>query len=59
LYRDADHRVVANYHSDDASARAFSVETGVMAQKWDVADFAACQAAVTKLESELGQSTYL
>ena len=41
LFRDADHRVVANYHSDDARARAFSVKTGVMVQKWDVADFAA------------------
>jgi acetoacetyl-CoA reductase len=46
--------VAANYAGNDERARAFSERTGIKAYKWDVADFAACQAGVKQVEAELG-----
>ena len=46
--------VVANYAQDDAKAEAFAKETGIVAKKWDVADFDACVAAVNAIAAELG-----
>ena len=51
----AGHRVVANYGGNDAIAQAFTAETGIPAYKFDVGDFAACQAAVAKISAEIGQ----
>jgi len=48
-------RVVANYGGNDAIAQAFTAETGIPAYKFDVGDFAACQAAVAKISAEIGQ----
>jgi acetoacetyl-CoA reductase len=50
----AGHRVVANYGGNDAIAQAFTAETGIPAYKFDVGDFAACQAAVAKISAEIG-----
>jgi acetoacetyl-CoA reductase len=52
--RNAGHRVVANYASDDARAEAFTRETNIPAKKWDVADYDACVAAVSGIVSEFG-----
>jgi len=48
------HRVVAGYASDDARAEAFTKETGIVARKWDVADYEACVSAVTAIAAEFG-----
>jgi acetoacetyl-CoA reductase len=46
--------VVANYAGDEAKARAFTEETGILAFKWDVSDFDACQDGVARVEAEAG-----
>ena len=50
----ADYKVAANYGHDDATARAFSEETGIPVFKFDVADFNACQEGVKAIEAALG-----
>ena len=46
--------VVANYAANDAAAAAFAAETGIKVMKFDVADFAACEAAVKQIVAEVG-----
>ena len=46
--------VVANYAGNDERARAFTSRTGIPAFKWDVADPAACEAGIARVEAELG-----
>ena len=50
----AGYRPVANYGGNDEVARKFTEETGIPAYKFDVGDFAACQAAVAQIEKDLG-----
>ena len=50
----AGYRVVANYGGNDESARAFNERTGIPTYKFDVGDFEAVQAAVAKIEAEVG-----
>lgn len=50
----AGRKVVANYGGNDEAARAFQAETGIPVYKFDVADFAACKAAVEKITAEVG-----
>ena len=52
--RKAHYRVVANYSGNDAAAKEFTGETGVPAVKFDVGDYAACEAALGKLAAEHG-----
>jgi acetoacetyl-CoA reductase len=52
--KDAGYKVAANYGSNDERAQAFKAETGIAICKWDVSDFAACEAGVKKIEAELG-----
>jgi acetoacetyl-CoA reductase len=52
--RKAHYRVVANYSGNDAAAKEFTGETGVPAIKFDVGDYAACEAALGKLVAEQG-----
>ena len=47
-------RVAANYHSNDEAAKRFAEATGIAVCKWDVSDFAACDAGVARIEQELG-----
>src|SRR5476651_646005 len=47
-------QVVANYAGNEASAGAFTQETGIPARRWDVGDFDACQAGVAAVEAEFG-----
>lgn len=48
------HVVAATYHGNEQAAAAFREQTGIRAYRWDVADFAACQAGVGDIERELG-----
>ncbi|GAB3122527.1 acetoacetyl-CoA reductase [Novispirillum itersonii] len=48
------YKVAATYAGNDDAAKKFSEETGIAAYKFDVADFAACEAAVKKISEELG-----
>jgi acetoacetyl-CoA reductase len=52
--KQAGYRVAASYHGNDAAATAFTAETGIAAYKFDVADFAQCEAAVKKIVADLG-----
>jgi acetoacetyl-CoA reductase len=47
-------KVVANYAGNDAAARAFTEDTGIVAYKWDVGDHEACQEGVAKVAAEQG-----
>ncbi len=46
--------VVASYAGNDAAAAAFTEETGIPHIKFDAGDFAACEAAITKIKDEHG-----
>lgn len=46
--------VAANYAGNDDVAAAFTAETGIAAFKWDVSDFAACNAGIAEVEAKLG-----
>lgn len=52
-------KVAAVYHGNDKAAKEFSKETGAMAVKFDVADFAECQKGVDKIEAKLGPVSVL
>jgi acetoacetyl-CoA reductase len=47
-------KVAANYAGNDEAARRCTSETGIAAYKFDVADFADCEAGVKRIEQELG-----
>ncbi len=47
-------RVAANYHANDEAAERFREVTGIDVCKWDVSDFAACEAGVAQIEADLG-----
>ena len=51
---DAGFKVVANYGGNDEAAKKFSDATGIPTYKFDVGDFAACQAAVEQIQGEVG-----
>jgi len=50
----AGYKVVANYGGNDEAAKAFTEETGIPSLKWDVGNFAECEAAVQKIAAEHG-----
>lgn len=52
--KDAGFNVAASYHGNDEAAGAFKAETGIHVFKFDVGDFAACQAGIAQVESDLG-----
>jgi len=52
--KNAGYTVAANYGGNDDAAKAFTERTGIQAYKFDVSDFAACEAGVKKIEDELG-----
>lgn len=52
--KNAGYKVAAAYHGNDAAAQALTKETGIPAYKFDVADFAQCEAALKKIAAELG-----
>ncbi len=48
------YRVAAVYAGNDERAGAFNAETGVPTYRWDVSDFAACEAGVGRIAADLG-----
>ena len=54
--KNAGYKVAANYAHNDDAAQAFSKEHGIKSYKWDIADFAACQAGIKQVEADLGGS---
>jgi 3-oxoacyl-[acyl-carrier protein] reductase len=50
----AGYRVAANYAGNDAAAQQFQVETGIPVFKWDVGNFAACEAGCAQVAKEVG-----
>ena len=52
--KNAGYKVAANYGSNDERANLFKATTGIPVFKWDVADFAACDAGVKNVEALLG-----
>ena len=50
----AGYRVVANYFGNAEAARQFSEETGIPAYRFDVGNYAECEAAVAKITTEVG-----
>jgi acetoacetyl-CoA reductase len=52
--KDKGYKVVANYGGNDEAAKAFNEETGIPVIKFDVGNFADCEAAVKKIEAEQG-----
>ena len=52
--KQAGYKVAANYAGNDEAAKAFTAETGIPAYKWSVADYAACQDGIARVEADLG-----
>jgi acetoacetyl-CoA reductase len=50
----AGYKVAAAYGGNDEVAERFSKETGIPVYKFDVADFAACQAGTKRIANDLG-----
>ena len=50
----AGYKVAATYHGNDEAAAKFKAETGAHVYKWDVGNFDACSAGLTKVASEVG-----
>lgn len=50
----AGYSVAATYGGNDEAANRFKADTGIPVFKWDVSDFAACQAGIVAVEAELG-----
>jgi acetoacetyl-CoA reductase len=48
------YRVAANYAGNDAAAQQFQAETGIPVFKWDVGDYAACEAGIAQVTKDLG-----
>jgi len=52
--KDAGFTVVATYAGNDEAAQQFTTDTGIAAHRFDVGNYEECQAAVAKIESEVG-----
>ncbi len=52
--KESGYRVAANYGGNDVAAAAFHEKTSIPTYKFDVSDFAACQAGVARVEAEIG-----
>ena len=48
------YKVAANYGGNDEAANAFKAETGIPVFKFDVGDFASCEAGIKAVEAEVG-----
>jgi len=48
------YKVAANYGGNDEAAQSFKAETGIPVFKFDVGDFAACEAGIKAVEAEVG-----
>jgi len=52
--KDAGFSVIANYAGNDEVASSFSKKNNIPVYKFDVSDFDACQAAIKRIEAEVG-----
>ena len=52
--KEAGYNVAATYAGNDEKANAFKAETGISVYKFDVSDYAACQAGMKQIEAEVG-----
>jgi len=52
--KDAGFSVVATYAGNEDAARQFTADTGIPAHKFDVGNYEECQAAVARIQSEVG-----
>jgi acetoacetyl-CoA reductase len=52
--KEAGYSVAACYAGNEERAAKFTEETGIASYKWDVSDFAACQAGVERIATDLG-----
>ena len=52
--KDAGYTVAATYAGNDEAANAFSEKNGIAVFKFDVSDFSACEAGISKIEADLG-----
>ena len=52
--KDAGFTVVATYAGNEDAAKQFTANTGIAAHRFDVGNYEECQAAVAKIESEVG-----
>lgn len=52
--KEAGYTVAATYAGNDEKANAFKAETGIPVYKFDVADYAACEAGMKRIEAEVG-----
>jgi acetoacetyl-CoA reductase len=52
--KNAGYKVAATYQGNEAAAQACAQEAGIATYKFDVADFAQCEAGVKKIAAELG-----
>jgi len=52
--KEAGYQVAANYAGNAEAAEAFKSETGVPVFRWDVSDYASCEAGLKQVEAELG-----
>ncbi|MEW5727535.1 MAG: acetoacetyl-CoA reductase [Pseudomonadota bacterium] len=52
--KNAGYKVIANYFGNVEAANKFTEETGIPALRWDVSNYADCEAAVQKIVAEHG-----
>lgn len=52
--KEAGYTVAATYAGNDDAANAFAEANGIKTYKFDVGDYEACEAAITKITSDLG-----
>jgi acetoacetyl-CoA reductase len=52
--KNAGYRVAANYGGNEEAASRFHSETGIPIYRFDVGNYAACQEAVKRIETEIG-----
>lgn len=48
------YKVAANYAGNDERAKEFSESSGIPVYKFDVSDFAACEAGIRRIEEDMG-----
>lgn len=52
--KEGGYTVAATYAGNDEKANAFKAETGIAVYKFDVSDYAACEAGMKQIEAEVG-----
>jgi len=53
--KNAGYKVAAGYHGNEAAAKKFAGETAIPVFRFDVSDYASCEAALKSIEQRLGR----